>query len=280
MGQREPRLLAAMALAVAASGCGNDESGKHECESERRAFPDGDGDGYGAGATVPFCLNLGAPPPDGYSWEGSDCNDDDALVFQLMYWDEDGDGVGAAVVGEPRPCVGGDTTGYSQLGDDCDDDDPAVNSRPEQWSDGIDDNCDGRYDPADCAADPEVCDCEAIAPRDVPVLAGCESLPDLFVLETTDYRRCEQWDNGGYLIVGNQGGADFSGAITLRLNGGGDVFEVSVERDVPSGSTGLPFALPDDPGEYDVQLDTGSIAECNLANNSAGILVPWPIETL
>jgi uncharacterized protein (TIGR02145 family) len=67
----------------------------------RAYYIDADGDGIGAGAEVYGCLDEYGNLPSGYSFDNSDCNDNDANFSQPSNWygdvyiDADGDGVGA-----------------------------------------------------------------------------------------------------------------------------------------------------------------------------------------
>ncbi len=98
-----------------AYGCG--------CNSTQQVgvfYRDVDGDGFGAGSSSNQCYN-GAIPPPGYSFLGTDCNDNNVSIWKLSsyYPDIDYDGYGC---GARTPVCSGNTppSGYSNITGDCD----------------------------------------------------------------------------------------------------------------------------------------------------------------
>jgi hypothetical protein len=125
-------------------------------------FMDQDEDGFGSDDDVAEACEA----PQGYVPNGSDCNDEDALIFpgatevcddidndcnELvddglgldLYVDSDNDGFGD----EDQPvdgCI--EQVGTSFISGDCDDSDPAVSPDAVEVCDGIDNNCDADID--------------------------------------------------------------------------------------------------------------------------------------
>jgi hypothetical protein len=98
---------------------------------------DSDGDGDGAGSLVSVCAENATTAPSGYSLTGTDCDDDNGLVWQsaTLYIDGDGDGYDN---GSTTVCYGAAIpSGYREAssGRDCDDQDAAVNAQYQFYED-------------------------------------------------------------------------------------------------------------------------------------------------
>ncbi|MFN3968232.1 HYR domain-containing protein [Flavobacterium sp.] len=113
-------------------------------------YADNDDDGYGAGASVMLCSDDANNAPEGYSVDGTDCDDTLADRHETFpfYVDGDGDGYGAEGSTAVQLCaVDGNTppeSNYSVNDDDCNDlvfeINPSVAEIP---FDNIDNNCNG-----------------------------------------------------------------------------------------------------------------------------------------
>ena len=150
-------------IAVMTGACTTYLATSSLCEShtlEQVWFPDHDGDGFGrAEGAVLSCSS----PPDGYSINGGDCDDDDpnrtpgktercdgfdndcnGLVDDgegiIVYQDLDGDGFGNDNV-QSQGCS--TREGWSEFGGDCDDLIPTVHPGAQENPFGGDANCDG-----------------------------------------------------------------------------------------------------------------------------------------
>ena len=145
-------------------------------------YSDADGDGYGD----PRITTQACEQPDGWTDDGSDCDDDDAAVnpdaaevcdgidndcdgliddddspvsgTSTWYADADGDGFGDPRV-STQACD--EPSGWTDDGSDCDDDDAAVNPDALDLCNGIDDDCDGGVDEDEVCGDD---DCEDVVP--------------------------------------------------------------------------------------------------------------------
>jgi len=141
---------------------------------DRVWYRDGDGDGVGSGAAISACL-----APAGHVGVDGDCDDadpavspgaievcdadatdedcdglaeaadPDSLGIQVLYLDQDGDGVGAVPI-EDCP----QAAGRVSVGGDCDDRDPLIRPGAREVCNGVDDDCDGLIDDADGGWDP------------------------------------------------------------------------------------------------------------------------------
>ena len=123
-------------------------------------YLDADHDGFGTGELLSACDPVDAADVDGDCDDANadvhpgrddicndvddDCDldfDEDATVAEY-FLDADGDGYGVADAPTVEACA--PPSGYGAAAGDCDDADPAVNpANVEDWTDGIDDNCDG-----------------------------------------------------------------------------------------------------------------------------------------
>ncbi|NNT71702.1 HYR domain-containing protein [Flavobacterium sp. IMCC34852] len=113
-------------------------------------YADNDDDGYGAGPSVLLCSDDANNAPEGYSVDGTDCDDTLADRHETFpfFVDADGDGYGAEGSTAVQLCaVDGDTppeSNYSVNDDDCNDlvfeINPSVAEIP---FDNIDNNCNG-----------------------------------------------------------------------------------------------------------------------------------------
>ncbi len=107
-------------------------------------YADTDGDGYGSSNLLgSFCS-----PPINSSLENTDCNDNNATVWQMatLYIDSDGDGY---TNGLQLLCYGANIPeGFSiiSLGTDCDDSNTSIYPGATELCDGIDNNCNGDTD--------------------------------------------------------------------------------------------------------------------------------------
>jgi hypothetical protein len=146
-------------------------------------YADGDGDGYGD----PRVTTAACEQPDGFTDDGSDCDDADASVnpaaaelcngidddcdglvddedsavsgTSTWYGDSDGDGYGDPRV-STQACE--QPSGWTDDGSDCDDDDAGANPGALELCNGADDDCDGSVDEGDVCGDD---DCEEVAPE-------------------------------------------------------------------------------------------------------------------
>ncbi len=115
-------------------------------------YADGDGDGYGAGTSVSLCY--GTNTPTGYSTVGGDCNDADAAINPATVWYKDADGDGYSNGTTLTQCA--QPTSYKlasalTTSGDCNDGNAAINpGAVEVCRNGIDDNCNGVVDEANC----------------------------------------------------------------------------------------------------------------------------------
>src|SRR5690606_993773 len=104
-------------------------------------FADADGDGYGNfNAVVCFATEV----PEGVSLNGTDCNDADASVYQILLEDKDLDGFGGVEVCAGKAATRGLVPINANYDNDCDDEDAAVKPGAMDFpGDGRDTNCDG-----------------------------------------------------------------------------------------------------------------------------------------
>ena len=99
-----------------------------DSQQQFQFYVDADGDSFGAGSLVLGDAENGQTPPEGYSLNNSDCDDNNAAVYQSaeLFIDADGDGYST---GSELVCYGVNLPdGYAMesLGVDCDDNDPNV----------------------------------------------------------------------------------------------------------------------------------------------------------
>jgi hypothetical protein len=111
-------------FSTTSSDCAPDDKTRYQMLSYAHRDADGDGETVPESGTI--CA--GASLPRGYalSASGSDCNDNDGAVKDLLplYVDNDGDGRGAGAL--QQLCVAQRPSGYSNVGTDCDDADAAA----------------------------------------------------------------------------------------------------------------------------------------------------------
>ena len=114
-------------------------------EDSRPWYADVDADGYGD----PGARTRGCEQPDGYVADHGDCDDGDPAVHPDAP-DDWYDGVDSDCEGNDDHDA--DDDGYSwdgSGGTDCDDDDPLVHPGRLDWSNEMDDDCDGEIDATD-----------------------------------------------------------------------------------------------------------------------------------
>jgi MYXO-CTERM domain-containing protein len=130
-------VLPGMAFAFTEVGCPNPVA----------FHADTDGDGFGDPAVV----NMGCNPSTGWVQDDTDCDDTDpgANALSEQWPDADGDGYGCETCASAMVC--GEPAGWSFDASDCDDDDPEIHPAGiEVIGDGVDTNCDGQDNPANC----------------------------------------------------------------------------------------------------------------------------------
>jgi hypothetical protein len=284
---RRLRLPVAAALAgvclVAAAGCTSTAAPGRQGAGGAGAPPppvpacplfcaDHDGDGWGGGRTISAkCEPDGALPPPGFALCAADCDDQNPAAW---YWaGPDGDGDGYRPPGAAEQCVGVTLpAGFrpSTFPNDCDDHDAARNpGRSEQYSDGVDSNCDGRADPHDCAAEPAACGCaDLLLPSPVAIDAACGARPDPFVAKLfTCGARCGVGEL--FVVIGNRGGAPLAGSIAVHtLNFGRDEVRFTLDSALGSGQASKPINLTADFGQVVVTLDPGGADDCDPSNDT------------
>jgi hypothetical protein len=156
----------ANAYAIVAYGTGWTVSGSYFCSNSADAFVDYTDDG--ATLTANYWGDSSGPThPDNASGTGDTITGSELSAFYpwssgdtisaglpecsggstgYCYYDEDGDGYGGGIV--TSDCSG---SGWSLFGGDCDDEDPNVHPGHVEYCNGLDDDCDGVYDPGTSA---------------------------------------------------------------------------------------------------------------------------------
>ncbi|MDP8225570.1 MAG: MopE-related protein [Candidatus Lernaella stagnicola] len=134
-------LMLILFFMFAACDTGEDEE---PGEGEIKCHKDTDGDGYGN--PQHSVISKHDECPEGWSEDGTDCDDGDADLFAWLDGSEDADHDGYGV-GEPdqQVCSGEELPeGYGPEGGDCDDNDPLKHPAAFDFpDDNIDQNCDG-----------------------------------------------------------------------------------------------------------------------------------------
>ncbi|MFZ5480314.1 MAG: putative metal-binding motif-containing protein [Myxococcota bacterium] len=177
-----------------------------EAVDSESAFADADGDGFGDGATSTlYCGEV----PDGYTLDGSDCDDARAHVHPFApevcddvdndcdgslnedsplpitwYEDVDGDGHGVATGATQIACD--PPAGFAVAADDCDDADATVSPSADETCDDVDRDCDGdsTNDPTDGTTFYTDADADGFGDLDAPVVACAQ--PEGGVNDATD----------------------------------------------------------------------------------------------
>jgi Putative metal-binding motif len=236
------------------------------------AYIDGDGDGIGSetSATVHHCT---PEMPPGYAQAPGDCNDADPSLYRWAYPDADADGFGADA---GRICVGASIpTQFVSIPDDCADDSELVYpGAPEQWSDGVDSNCDGKDDPADCAQQPMPCGCEdALAqPPTVAVDPKCQQA-DLFILKTTRCLLCGSPETV-YVVVGNRGSAASPPDVPITVSvAGAQTVPVYIAAPLPPGTATAPLMVDSRAGSAQIIIGVPPGTDCDPSNDATSLTI-------
>jgi hypothetical protein len=238
-------------------------------------YVDTDGDGLGSDETAQVQVCSGVIPP-GYAVSNGDCDPSDPSRMHWVYPDHDGDGFG---VDADRQCVGEPTPDGFVLWPpgDCDDDDPLVSpDAPEQWSDGVDSNCDGEDAPADCSADKLPCGCvEAMQPPAAVVKSpACVGIADLAIESTV---RCLDRCPGPetvYVVIGNHGSIPSPAGVPVRVSVPGKAsLPVYIHDPVQPGTSTLPLMVDAQPGQALVFVDIPAKDDCDASNNSVNLVI-------
>jgi len=178
------------ALLVLAVGCGKTDRNSEEASSDGDDAVDASGGAAGMSGSdsTPGTGNCSSFP---------------------IFPDADGDGVGALdPEAEPvEACIAlGIPEGYAPLFGDCDDEDPERSPRtPEQFSDGIDSDCDGAEDPDPCYPSTEQASAD-------------DACADRATLSVVSVRECKGWcPRNSYAVIANRGEIPFSGGVEVRV---------------------------------------------------------------
>ncbi|HEX6766925.1 MAG TPA: hypothetical protein VF103_15625 [Polyangiaceae bacterium] len=230
------------------------------------SYVDADGDGYAAADAATVCVGDTAPPltTPSTSYPG-DCDDRDPNVRTLYYEDLDGDGYAAstdvsvcAAPGEPPPGFGS----YVNTWVDCDDSRADVNVEAlEEWTDGLDSDCDGNAMPYGC--DDESCDPAA---GEEPVDAECDGA-DLAVVDVAVQEEC--YETSWTVTVANRGTEDVP-SFTLVVEAPSETLRYDVVDSLASGtrrSYPLSRWVRRLSGEVRFSVET-PVPDCNAENDS------------
>jgi hypothetical protein len=208
----------------------------------------------------------------GYAERPGDCNDQDPEAHLKGFRDQDADGWGDPA-GEV--CVDALPAGYVELGRDCDDTDSSIMpDAPEQFSDGIDSNCDGDDDPEDCSQ-PVVCACAKLTdPPDVEMHPDCPGQPDIYPAEVFLCDACGR-PQLVYVVLANRGAAPSAAGVEVLITASEPVPPYVLEIPLAPGETTQPLMLDSrfSLGEVFVSVQVPGDAECETNNNSAETFV-------
>jgi hypothetical protein len=241
-------------------------------------YPDADGDGIGAGESTCNGCNGATAAPEGYSYYGDDCDDDDPNVEVLVYPDGDGDGRGVADEAQGLCADRPIPDGYSVFSTDCDDDDPLVHpGATERFFDGIDSDCDGEDDPISCSPERE-CGCDALdrSRQTVETTAGCEGQVDVFI-DWTEYCLCPQ--ERVFTVLGNAGTEPLAPGASVQIHierlGEADDLTIDFTELLGPGDLGVPIPLPPGRDQITLTVDVTGATDCDLTNNRAVVEIPY-----
>lgn len=257
-----------LAPAESTSDGGTDDA--QQCV-ETMAYVDADHDGLGREGAVSVEVCVGELP-SGYAVFSGDCDDERADTYRWVYPDRDSDRFGDR---DGRICEGKNIPeNFVTLPGDCDDTSASVHPlAPEQWTDGLDSDCDGLDDPEACGAAPDACGCDALNSTPKIIVDSQCQLADLFIQEAIRCQRCGRPELI-YVVVGNRGMADSPEGAELRVKSSSGQPTVPVLLPfIPSAAASQPLMVDSRMGDIEVRIHASTGIECSESNNAVALTI-------